>query len=178
MYSILVHIHRIYSSFALANVIPLLMPEKQRKYLYFLILTEMSSNKKTLITTLAVTGTGLTAYRYTCPWISYDIQTIRQFYKAQRQALKDQADNRYLIDKFEETVVNNPDKTFVVFEGREFSYQIVDCMANKVANVAATWGLQQGDTVALMMANEPAFVWTFLGKNDVFLYLRKSVAQW
>ena len=87
-----------------------------------------------------------------------------------KQAEKDIINKRYLIDQFEENVVRHPDKVFLIFEGREFSYGLVDHMANKVANVAAAIGLHQGDTVAVMMPNEPAFVWTFLG--SVFCYLK------
>ncbi|CAG2238210.1 FACVL1 [Mytilus edulis] len=40
-------------------------------------------------------------------------------------------------------------------------------MANKVANVALGLGLKQGDTVAIMVYNEPAFVWTWFGFEKI-----------
>jgi hypothetical protein len=32
-----------------------------------------------------------------------------------------------------------------------------------VANIAAKWGLKVGECVAIMIENEPSFIWTFLG---------------
>ena len=36
-------------------------------------------------------------------------------------------------------------------------------MANKVARVGQRLGLKAGDTAAILIYNEPAFIWTFLG---------------
>ena len=117
------------------------------------------------MTGAAVAGTGLAAYRYACPWLSYDIKTIRAGQKVGKLVMKDMTENKFLIDFFEDGVAEHPEKLFIIFEGREYSYQLVDQMANKVANSVNAWGLQQGDTVALVISNEPAFVWTFLGKQ-------------
>ena len=125
----------------------------------------MPRQKRALLTTAAVVGSSLAICRYKYPWIADDIESIRRFKRGQKQSLKDLNAKTYLIDKFEENVASNPDKVFIIFEEREYSYGLVDHMANKVANIASTWGVRQGDTAALMMVNEPAFIWTLLGKK-------------
>lgn len=69
-----------------------------------------------------------------------------------------------IVDCFLDTAKKRPRKTFLLFEGREYSYGDVDRQSNKVARaVQAAAGLKEGDTVALFLANEPSFVWTWLG---------------
>ncbi|KAM9352654.1 long-chain fatty acid transport protein 2 [Symphorus nematophorus] len=69
-----------------------------------------------------------------------------------------------IVDCFLDAVKRHPTKTFVHFEGREYSYADVDKQSNKVARaLQAAAGLQEGDTVALFLANEPNFIWTWLG---------------
>ncbi|KAM4619165.1 long-chain fatty acid transport protein 2 [Polymixia lowei] len=69
-----------------------------------------------------------------------------------------------ILDSFFDTVKKRPDKTFLHFEGRAYSYSEVDKQSNKVARALQTHaGLKEGDTVALFLGNEPCFVWTWLG---------------
>merc|ERR1719483_639923 len=60
-----------------------------------------------------------------------------------------------LIDKFEAHVVNNPKKVFIEFEDNLYSYEFIDQMACKVANIALQQGLRPKDCVAMMVQNEP-----------------------
>ncbi|XP_068170096.1 long-chain fatty acid transport protein 2-like [Antennarius striatus] len=69
-----------------------------------------------------------------------------------------------LLDCFLYKAQKHPDKTFLIFEGREYSYGEIDRESNKVARVLQSEvGLKEGDTVALFLANEPNFMWTWLG---------------
>ena len=54
-------------------------------------------------------------------------------------------------------------KALIVFEDKEYSYEYINEQANKVANAALSLGIQTGQTVALLINNEPTFVWTYLG---------------
>ncbi|XP_069137930.1 long-chain fatty acid transport protein 6-like isoform X2 [Argopecten irradians] len=73
----------------------------------------------------------------------------------------------FLIDKFEEHVRAHPKKVFLYFEDKEYSYEFIDAMANKMANIILGYDLKPGDTVAAMIQNEPSFVWTLLGLQKI-----------
>lgn len=69
-----------------------------------------------------------------------------------------------VVDCFLDAVKRHPEKTFLRFEGVEYSYGEVDKQSNKVARaLQAEARLREGDPVALFLANEPSFVWTWLG---------------
>ncbi|XP_070686224.1 long-chain fatty acid transport protein 2 [Pempheris klunzingeri] len=69
-----------------------------------------------------------------------------------------------ILDCFLDAAKKHPCKIFLHFEGREYSYGEVDKRSNKVARaLQAEVGLKEGDAVALFLANEPSFVWTWLG---------------
>lgn len=69
----------------------------------------------------------------------------------------------FVLDRFLEQTAANPDKTFVVFENESYSYADADKTSNKTANaLQALPGYKAGDTVALFMGNEPAFIFTWL----------------
>ncbi|XP_071384834.1 long-chain fatty acid transport protein 2-like isoform X2 [Centroberyx affinis] len=67
------------------------------------------------------------------------------------------------LDRFLEQTAAHPDKLFVVFENESYSYSDTDKRSNKVANaLRAHPQYKAGDTVALFMGNEPAFMFTWL----------------
>ncbi|KAK2842415.1 hypothetical protein Q5P01_012615 [Channa striata] len=69
-----------------------------------------------------------------------------------------------IVDRFLDAARTHPAKVFVHFEGRDYSYGEVDQRSNKVARaLQAEARLQEGDTVALFLANEPSFIWIWLG---------------
>eukprot|EP00058_Branchiostoma_floridae_P016521 XP_002602009.1 hypothetical protein BRAFLDRAFT_82595 [Branchiostoma floridae] len=68
-----------------------------------------------------------------------------------------------VLSQFAEAVRRHPDKPFLLFGTEAHTYGEVDAMANRVANFFHGMGFQKGDTVALLIYNEPAFIWTFLG---------------
>ncbi|XP_078113344.1 long-chain fatty acid transport protein 2-like [Sander vitreus] len=69
-----------------------------------------------------------------------------------------------VLDCFLDAAKRHPSKIFLHFEGREYTYGEVDKLSNKVARaLQAEVRLKEGDVVALFLANEPSFVWTWLG---------------
>ncbi|XP_034428897.1 very long-chain acyl-CoA synthetase-like [Hippoglossus hippoglossus] len=68
-----------------------------------------------------------------------------------------------VLDRFLEQSAAHKDKPFIVFGEDSFSYSVTDERSNKVANaLRAHPGFTAGDTVALFMGNEPAFLITWL----------------
>ena len=76
----------------------------------------------------------------------------------------------FLIDKFEAHVAKDPRKPMLIFEDSVYTYEFIDQQANRVANMMRQLGLKADDTVAMMIHNEPAFLWTMLGEK-VILFL-------
>uniref|UniRef100_A0A4W6CH52 long-chain-fatty-acid--CoA ligase n=1 Tax=Lates calcarifer TaxID=8187 RepID=A0A4W6CH52_LATCA len=69
----------------------------------------------------------------------------------------------FVLDRFLEQTAAHPDKPFIVFENERYSYAYTDKRSNKTANaLQAHPGYKAGDTVALFMGNEPAFLFTWL----------------
>ncbi len=54
-------------------------------------------------------------------------------------------------------------RTFLLWQGRHFTYAEVESMTNRYANGFAELGIQHGDHVAVMMANCPEFLWVVWG---------------
>lgn len=72
-----------------------------------------------------------------------------------------------ILDCFLDKVAKQPQKTFLLFEGTSISYSQADKTSNRVARALQKHGhLKEGDTVALLMENEPNFVllWLALAK--------------
>lgn len=69
----------------------------------------------------------------------------------------------FVLDRFLEQTAARPDKLFIVFESERYSFLYTDKQSNKVANALQCQpGYKAGDTVALFMGNEPAFLFTWL----------------
>ncbi|XP_037339616.2 long-chain fatty acid transport protein 2 [Pungitius pungitius] len=69
----------------------------------------------------------------------------------------------FVLDRFLEQTAAHPDKIFVAFESESYSYAYTDRRSNRTANALQSQpGYKPGDTVALFMGNEPAFMFTWL----------------
>ncbi|KAM6949888.1 long-chain fatty acid transport protein 2-like [Lycodopsis pacificus] len=69
----------------------------------------------------------------------------------------------FVLDRFLEQTASQPDKIFIAFENESYSYTYTDKRSNKTADaLRAHPGYEAGDTVALFMGNEPAFMFTWL----------------
>ena len=106
-------------------------------------------------------GAGYVAWKSMFPWLEDDLKLMKAGRKMKK--VREEAFQSLLIDKFEAHAANTPRKVFIEFEDNLYTYEFVDQMACKVANMALSWGLRPKDCVAMMVQNEPAFVWTFLG---------------
>lgn len=73
------------------------------------------------------------------------------------------AKKKFLIDVFEDFVKATPNKAFIIFNDKKFSYEEMDKMANKTARACAEIGIKPGAIIAIMIYNEPAIIWTYLG---------------
>ncbi|KAM4708726.1 long-chain fatty acid transport protein 6 [Discoglossus pictus] len=72
-----------------------------------------------------------------------------------------------IVDRFMQQAQRVPDKVFLIYEGQQYTYSDVDRRSNKVAQVLRNHTtLTKGDTVAMLMNNEPDFlnVWFGLAK--------------
>ncbi|XP_019410886.1 PREDICTED: long-chain fatty acid transport protein 6-like isoform X3 [Crocodylus porosus] len=69
-----------------------------------------------------------------------------------------------LTDLFMLQVQKTPNKPFIIYEGNVHTYQDVDRRSNKVAQVFLHQeALKKGDTIALLMSNEPDFIHVWFG---------------
>ncbi|CAL1568194.1 unnamed protein product [Knipowitschia caucasica] len=74
---------------------------------------------------------------------------------------------RTVLDKFIHQAQRIPNKPFVIFEGKAFTYRDVEQRSNKIAHILLqNTNLRKGDCVAVLMNNEPDFlcVWFALAK--------------
>lgn len=69
-----------------------------------------------------------------------------------------------VLDKFVKLVEKQPHKPFLIYEGTVHTYRDVDRRSNRIAQVFLQHeALKKGDTVALLMGNEPDFIHVWFG---------------
>ena len=64
---------------------------------------------------------------------------------------------------FLDNVQTSPDKTFIYFEDKDYSYSDLYTHVGRVAGALQAWGLRKGERVALFLENSPSFVAAYLG---------------
>lgn len=68
-----------------------------------------------------------------------------------------------ILECFLDRVAKEPQKTFVLFEDSSYSYSQADKESNRAARALTQHAqLKEGDTAALLLGNEPQFVWMWL----------------
>lgn len=68
-----------------------------------------------------------------------------------------------ILDRFLDRVKEHPDKIFLLFEDASYTYAQADRESSRAARALARQaGLREGDTVALLLGNEPQFVFLWL----------------
>lgn len=67
------------------------------------------------------------------------------------------------VESLEKTVERFPDKTVLIWEGKETTYSQLLRDVNRFGNALKALGIGPGDRVALMMNNRPEFVVTYYG---------------
>lgn len=115
----------------------------------------------------AITGLFGASYlgiKFWAPWVVYDLKYIwTVMISSVLPMLSDIKKRKLPIDRFQETVKRDPKKTMLIVEKSSFSYGEGNARANKIAHSALSLGLKRGDVVAIILANEPDFIWTILG---------------
>lgn len=66
------------------------------------------------------------------------------------------------LGRFLDQVARQPDKTFLIFEESSYTYSQADKESNRVARALSSC-LQEGDTAAVFLGNEPMFVFLCFG---------------
>ncbi|KAK6188294.1 hypothetical protein SNE40_004499 [Patella caerulea] len=122
---------------------------------------------ETIALFVIVTLSVIMSLKYFCPWLKYDWIHIQQMSRAKRRYDEKFLRKEFIIDTFEAAVATHPDKAFIIYNNVTYSYSEVDQRANQVARAAVEMGATKGDTVAIMLYNEPAFIWLFLGLQKI-----------
>jgi citronellyl-CoA synthetase len=60
-----------------------------------------------------------------------------------------------------------PERTAIIFEGRELTWSELNAMANRFAHTLSNQGLQRGDTASLIMENRIEFLATVIALNKL-----------
>ena len=77
------------------------------------------------------------------------------------------SEHKGVHDIFEELVRKLPNKVAIIFEGKEWTFQELDHLANQIANYFRKSGFHPGDTVAIFMDNCPEYVALYIGMAKV-----------
>jgi long-chain acyl-CoA synthetase len=74
-----------------------------------------------------------------------------------------------LHEVLSQTAKRYPDKTFITYENRQYSYKEIDEDSDKLACALSKLGLSKGDKVAICMFNSPEWIKAFYGALKVGL---------
>ena len=113
-------------------------------------------------------GVGYVGLKMLYPWVFKDLQYLKIIFPLVKKLMKMCDDGYFLPDVFEDQANKQPDKVFLIFEDKTYTYKFMNEQANRVARAAMKLGIKRGDTVAMVIYNEPAFLWTYLGKDKIF----------
>lgn len=105
----------------------------------------------------------LLALLFRHPHFLQDVRYVLYRLQTRRLVLGYYQTNYSILDRFLDTVKAQPHKPILLYEDETFTYQDADELSNKAARVFLQSGLKEGDTVALLLGNEPMFVWLWLG---------------
>ncbi|XP_078572756.1 long-chain fatty acid transport protein 2-like isoform X1 [Branchiostoma floridae x Branchiostoma japonicum] len=75
--------------------------------------------------------------------------------------------NVSIITRFIQQAAARPDRRFLMFEEEVYTYRQMDRWSNRVGNFFHGQGLRAGETVAIFMLNEPAYLAVFLGLSKL-----------
>jgi long-chain acyl-CoA synthetase len=67
-----------------------------------------------------------------------------------------------IAQSVERSAIFFPEKTAILFEGRQISYRELNQTANRLSSAFSAHGIKKGDRVALYLPNIPAFVFCYL----------------
>lgn len=121
----------------------------------------------TLVTYFTYTFLGVTIpVLITCllyPAVTTDIGYFRRKSKIERGIQQCLRNNFTIVDRYEELVEQQGTKTFLYYDGQEFTYSHVNKVANRLTNyLLEKKEVKLRDVVCMFMYNKPDFVWTWL----------------
>ncbi len=102
------------------------------------------------------------------PWLKYDWKAAKSIAPMLIISKRYVRQKKTIYDIFAEKAEKIPTKTFLIFQDNNYSYDFMMKQMNKIARVAYQRGIRKGDVVALLMHNEPAFIWTLYGTKHRF----------
>ncbi len=97
------------------------------------------------------------------PWLKYDWKAAKSIVRIRIISKRYVRQKKTIYDIFAEKAAKMPTKTFLIFQDNSYSYDFMMKQMNKIARAAYQRGIRKGDVVALLMPNEPAFLWTLYG---------------
>ena len=113
---------------------------------------------------LGVSGVAYVLLRLFWPTFYLDWVYYTRTKRVAEAVAKAVADKKLFIDLFEDKVKESGSRPFIIFHNRTFSYEQMGILGNQAARAALAIGLKPGDNVAVLCHNEPAVVWTYLGR--------------
>uniref|UniRef100_A0A667WMH1 long-chain-fatty-acid--CoA ligase n=1 Tax=Myripristis murdjan TaxID=586833 RepID=A0A667WMH1_9TELE len=98
------------------------------------------------------------------PYFFQDVHFLITLFRVRLRVSRYRERNYSILDRFLDVVKTQPHKPFVLFKDETYSYQDADKLSNKVARALLDSGaVTEGDTAALLVGNEPVFLWLWLG---------------
>ncbi|XP_070539234.1 long-chain fatty acid transport protein 6-like [Ptychodera flava] len=110
-------------------------------------------------------GTVATAgiLNYVYPYWGHDFNILKFGIGVLSTVRKNVEQKRFVVDIFMDKVARHPYKAFIIYENTIYTYGDIDRMSNRFANFVRQQGLNSGDSIAMLMHNEPAFMWMYFG---------------
>ncbi|XP_077988526.1 long-chain fatty acid transport protein 2-like [Glandiceps talaboti] len=98
---------------------------------------------------------------------SFEQNVLQRLYSGRELLREYMAGQRFYMDAVEESMSKYAHRDCLVFGDNVYTYADIDRRSNQFANFVLRRGLKFGDTVAVLMYNEPAFFWTVFGLAKV-----------
>ncbi|KAI8976924.1 hypothetical protein BDB01DRAFT_801906 [Pilobolus umbonatus] len=76
-------------------------------------------------------------------------------------------DRLHFYYRFKDRAKATPDKTFVIFEGRSYTYRKLEKDSNRLAHWLLTNQIKRGDVVCMMLQNHPTFFISLLAISKI-----------
>uniref|UniRef100_A0A0B7BKD3 Long-chain-fatty-acid--CoA ligase n=1 Tax=Arion vulgaris TaxID=1028688 RepID=A0A0B7BKD3_9EUPU len=101
--------------------------------------------------------------RIVYPPLWRDLYTLFVNIRVIRRVKKAYLAQELVIDQFERQALLRSKHPLIIFKDQRFTYSEVNRQANRVAHSLVKLGIRQGNVIAIVMTNEPAFLWIYLG---------------
>ncbi|KAK0172575.1 hypothetical protein PV328_005877 [Microctonus aethiopoides] len=96
-----------------------------------------------------------------------DLKALIRFIQLMWSMRGNEKKNLSVSDVFRQHVAKHPNKPCLIFGDREWTFQEMEDLSNKVASVFKNHGYRKGDAVSLLMENRPEYVAIWLGLSKL-----------